>query len=339
MRIGVFAYPSTLLEFGGGLVTLTKTYEYLRDSGRSVVRFDPWSHRLADIDLLHHFGFAYCNYEWFRTLKVSNVRIAVTPMYWVAERPRYLRPARKVLSRFGWLKSPPVLVRLMLQMADLVLPNSPGEQRLLSELYGCPDEKMRIVPCGVDDRFSSADPGLFEQEYGVSDYLLCVGRFDPSQKNQLGLVRALKNTGIQIVFIGGASTGREAYYELCRREAPEGTLFLDFLDPNGPLLPSAFAAANTLVVPSLFEYPCMVAMEALLAGTKVAITTGGTTTEYFRDYVTYLDPCSESSIRHAVLESYGKELDPRAQDFARKHFLWDHVGQCLESAYASAGFA
>ena len=76
MKIGIFAYPSTLLEFGGGMVTLTKTYEYLRKTGRDVERFNPWTHRLRDFDLIHHFGFAYCNYEWFRTLKVSNKRIA-----------------------------------------------------------------------------------------------------------------------------------------------------------------------------------------------------------------------------------------------------------------------
>ena len=342
MHIGIFAYPSTLLEFGGGMVTLTKTYEYLRETGRetgrSVDRFDPWQHRLADFDLIHHFGFAYCNYEWFRTVKAMGKRLAVTPMYWVHERPAYLRLSRKILSHLPVLKPPPVLTRLMLELADLVLPNSEGEQQLLNDLYGCPLEKMQIVPCGVDDRFSQASPEPFQQAHGISDFVLCVGRFDPSQKNQLQLIRALKDTDLTMVFIGGPSTGREAYYEQCRQEAPASARFIDFLDPTGPLLASAFAAANTLVIPSYFEYPCMVAMEALLTGTKLAITTGGTTREYFKDYAVYFDPLSPSDIKKAVLHAVETPIHPEARAYARTHFLWDHVGACLDTAYRAAGF-
>ena len=338
-KIGIFAYPSTIQDPGGGMVTLTKTYEYLDRSGFDVDRFDPWTHNLSDFELIHHFGFVYCNYEWFRVLKSEGKKLAVTTMYFLPERPRIQRWARKFLSRFPILKPPPTLIHMMLEMADLVLPNSEGEKQLLIDLFRCPEEKMSIVPCGVDDRFVGASPEPFINHYGVSDFLLCIGRFDPNQKNQLGLIRALKGVDLPLVFVGSATSGEEAYRETCKKEAPEGTLFIDYLKPEDGLLASAFAAANTLVVPSFYEYPCMVAMEAFLSGTKVAITTGGTTQEYFKDYATYLDPYSPTDIRRAVQQAYkAPPLSFEAQQYARDNFLWDSVGRRLENAYQDAGF-
>ena len=338
MRIGVFAYPSMVLDPGGGMVTLTKTYEYLRDTGRQVARFDPWSHTLKGFDLIHHFGLGYGNFDWFQTVKGKGRRLAVTTMYWLPDRPRTARLSRKLLGRFTRLKPPPAQIRLMLDLADLILPNSEGEKRLLMDLYGCSEEKLAVVPCGVDDRFVGASPDVFSEKYGITDHLLCIGRFDPRQKNQLGLIRAMKDTDIPLVFVGRPITGAEAYLAQCREEASPNTHFIDYLDPSEDLLASAFASANTLVVPSFYEYPCMVAMEALLTGTKVAITEGGTTCETFGEFVTYFDPHSPAQMRAAVLATYEQPLPDGAEAYARRTFLWDRVGKCLDSAYEQAGF-
>ncbi|MCZ6636328.1 MAG: glycosyltransferase family 4 protein [bacterium] len=338
MKIGVFAYPTMVQDPGGGMVTLTKTYEYLKKTGHDVERFDPWVHRLKDFDLIHHFGLGYGNYDWFQTVKDEGKKLALTTMYWLPNRPRSQRLSRKWLSRIPFVKPPPALIRLMLQLADLVLPNAEGEKQLLADLYGCDTKKMAIVPCGVDNRFVGASPKPFVERYEIDNYLLCIGRFDPRQKNQLGLIRALKDTDLPVVFVGSPITGAEAYLEQCRKEASPKTLFIDYLKPEEGLLASAFAAANTLVVPSFYEYPCMVAMEALLAGTKVAITTGGTTQETFKNYVTYLNPYSIKDMKEAIVHAYETDLPEGAEQYARDTFLWDNVGRRLEEAYRGAGF-
>lgn len=338
MKIGIFAYPTMVLDPGGGMFTLNQTFEYLRRTGYNVHRFDPWTHRLEDFDLIHHFGLGYGNYDWFLTVKAAGKKLAVTTMYWLPDRPKSQRLSRKYLSRLAALKPPPALVRLMLEAADLILPNAEGEKRLLTDLYGVPERKMAIVPCGVNDRFVGASAEPFKMRYGIDDFLFCIGRFDPRQKNQLGLIRALKDTGLPLVFVGRPITGAEDYLAQCKREAPSHTLFIDYLDPKENLLASAFAAANTLVVPSFYEYPCMVAMEALLAGTKVAITSGGTTQETFKHYATYFNPHSASEMREAVLKTYRGALPEGAVAYARQTFLWGSVGRKLEDAYRQAGF-
>jgi len=259
-------------------------------------------------------------------------------MYWLPDRPKSQRLSRKYLSRLTRLKPPPALVRLMLNEADLILPNAQGEQDLLSDLYNIPKQKMAIVPCGVADRFVGADPEPFKQHYNIDNFLFCIGRFDPRQKNQLGLIRALKNTDIPLVFVGSPITGAEDYLTQCKKEASSNTLFIDYLNPKDNLLASAFAAANTLVVPSFYEYPCMVAMEALLAGTKVAITNGGTTEESFKHYANYFNPHVESDMRDTVIQTYKNDLPEGTIEYARNTFLWDNVGRQLETAYKNAGF-
>ncbi|MDA0709313.1 MAG: glycosyltransferase [bacterium] len=338
MKIGVFAYPTMRLDPGGGMFTLNQTFAYLERNGYDVHRFDPWIHRLEDFDLIHHFGLGYGNYDWFLTVKAAGKKLAVTTMYWLPDRPKSQRLSRKYLSRLTTLKPPPALVRLMLQEADLILPNAQGEKQLLSELYDVPEEKMALVPCGVADRFVGSDPEPFKAHFGIDNFLLCIGRFDPRQKNQLGLIRATRRTDLPLVFVGRPITGAEDYLAQCKKEAPAATLFIDYLNPEDNLLASAFAAANTLVVPSFYEYPCMVAMEALLAGTKVAITKGGTTQETFDQFASYFNPLSESDMRDTIVRTYHSDLPEGAVDYARSTFLWDNVGQKLESAYRKAGF-
>ena len=338
MKIGVFAYPTMRLDPGGGMFTLNQTFEYLQQNGYDVHRFDPWTHKLEDFDLIHHFGLGYGNYDWFLTVKAAGKKLAVTTMYWLPDHPKSQRLSRKYLSRLTRLKPPPALVRLMLNEADLILPNAQGEQDLLADLYDVPKEKMTIVPCGVADRFVGADPEPFKKHYGISNFLFCIGRFDPRQKNQLGLIRANKSINLPLVFVGRPITGAEDYLEQCKKEAAPNTLFIDYLNPKDNLLASAFAAANTLVVPSFYEYPCMVAMEALLAGTKVAITNGGTTQETFKHYANYFDPHSESDMRNTILKTYKNALPEGAIEYARNTFLWHNVGRQLVNAYKTAGF-
>lgn len=341
MKIGISAYSTLLIAQGGGIDWLNRTYDYLKRSGYDIHRFDPWTHRIEDFDLIHHFGLEYCNYDWFLTVKATGTKLAVTPIYWLPDRPRSQYLARKFLSHLSLLKPPPALVRLMLETADLILPNTEGERQLLSDLYDVPKTKMTIVPIMLDDRYVGADPKPFKQHYGIDNFLLCAGRFDPRQKNQLGLIRALKNFfDVPLVFVGNSIpiVGGEDYFKQCKKEAPPNTLFIDFLSPEDNRFASAFAAANTLVVPSFFDYPATVAMIALLAGTKVAITSIGTTRETFKQYVNYFNPYSASDMRATIIRTYESDLPDGAKEYACKTFLFDNAGYLLEEPYRKAGF-
>ena len=110
-------------------------------------------------------------------------------------------------------------------------------------------------------------------------------------------------------------------------------LFLDNIDYSSPLLPSCYAAANTLVLPSMAETPGLAALEAGLAGTKVVITSDGCTKEYFKDYATYIRSNDIQGMRQAVLETYRMKKDAKLRDHILKNHLCEHMAKKTKEAY------
>ena len=75
MSIGISAYPSMILDQGGGQVTMMGTYDLLWSKDIDVELFNPWEHRLEDFRVIHHFGLDACNYEFLRTAKAKGVKV------------------------------------------------------------------------------------------------------------------------------------------------------------------------------------------------------------------------------------------------------------------------
>lgn len=86
------------------------------------------------------------------------------------------------------------------ERAHALLSNGLQESKVLQRDY----PKLRLVrevPLGFEAG-AAADPQLFTREYGVSDFILCVGRIE-SRKNQLMLLKAMEDSELPIVFAGG----------------------------------------------------------------------------------------------------------------------------------------
>jgi glycosyltransferase involved in cell wall biosynthesis len=204
--------------------------------------------------------------------------------------------------------------------------NSQSEASKIAQVFSLEAERFSVIPNGVDRSFRDADRNLFINRYQTEDFLLCVGRI-ASVKNQLGLVRAAAGLNQKLVFIGSPEPTSMEYYEQCRKEASVGTLFIDRVDQGAPLLASAFAAAKLVVIPSQFETCGIVAMEAGLAGAKVAITMNGGTREYYKDYVSYLDPTSTATLRKTLVTAL-ETSNPKAcsfQYYIEQNYLWEKV--------------
>ena len=103
-----------------------------------------------------------------------------------------------------------------------------------------------------------------------------------------------------LVVIGDALPGCEGYAADCKRSGASFARWLPRVDHDDPLLESAYAAARVLALPSWFETPGLVALEAALAGTAVVITPHGCTREYFGDRVGYARPDRPSEIARSI---------------------------------------
>ena len=342
MKILFFVYPWAMQSPGGGEVMLLKTKAALEKEGATVKLFNQWEDKLDHYDILHVFGGVKDCLGLMLAAKSIGMKVVLSPIYWSTFQRAFFEegnPRKKtemILRHLAKVALPavPSARRKMCLCADLLLPNSRLEARQVSRLFSISPNKMRVIPLGVDESFANGQKALFEKKYGIKDFALSVGRIEP-RKNQINLIKAMRNTGLNLVFIGNPVPEFSGYYQKCRKLADKNTYFIDRIEHNDPLLASAYAACSVFILQGWFETPGLAALEAGLAGAKLAVTKAGATKEYFGKYAEYFNPSSSRSIRKAVLTALKKPGNSRIINHIKDRYLWKHSAQETLKAYKS----
>ena len=286
MTVHFAGYQALSILHGGPRTQVTETMRHLQEQGIVTRPFDPWSpFRPLPGDLFHLFAANIGTYHLAREIHTLGLPLFVSPLTYSTHTAAFVRRLLSV-SRLAQKAGAGIwtdyaLCADILSWAACVLPNSHAEGALVAEGYGVPEQKITVVPNGVDERFASADPRLFKKTYGLEDVILNVGHIGHTRKNVLTLIRALATIDHPAVIIGRII--KSPYGDACVREAArhKHILLIDGLLNDGELLASAYAASRVFVLPSLFETPGIAALEAGLAGANIAITKYGGTQEYF----------------------------------------------------------
>jgi len=333
--------PSTAFQSpGGGENQLVQTGRYLEARGVEVRPFSPWTDRLDRAKLLHLFGMSREGLQLAKLARAKGIPVVLSPICWIEPRAMAALASDRIgrlANRAKWrlkalMPRLPSWRRDLLRVADIILPNSRAEGDQLVRWFGADLGKIRAVPNGVEERFAHADPTAFRQAYGPGEFVLYVGRIEP-RKNVLGLVEGVRPTGLPLVLIGDALPGCEGYAARCRRAGAGFLRWLPRVDHDDPMLESAYAAARVLALPSWFETPGLVALEAALAGTAVVITPHGCTREYFGDRVEYARPDGRVEIGRAVAQAWQAGPDPSLASHVQAHYLWSEVARRTAEAY------
>lgn len=312
-------YPIAFDCPGGGEVQLLQYEKHLIEAGVRVLRYDPWNPReqFDQADIVHYFS--VMGSSWLFCRHVSEVRkkpLIISPIVWID------KPEKYNLDEIRWL----------LGMARLILPNSQAECDQLQALTGFEPERFTPIVNGVDDIFfDTVSPQIFREHFGIHEpFVLCMGNIE-QRKNQFRLIKALKGTGVRLVLAGQE---REAEYAVqCRDIADETVHFIGMLEHGSILQRSAYAAAEALVLPSTLETPGLAALEAAATGTRLVVTSGGCTQEYFQDYAVYLEPYDEQSIRDAIQQALCRPKNPELPGFIRERYTWSRAAQQLLCVY------
>ncbi|MCX7428271.1 MAG: glycosyltransferase, partial [Planctomycetia bacterium] len=221
--------------------------------------------------------------------------------------------------------------RRLYHEADLLLPNSNAEAEQLLRYFRVPASRIHVVPNGAEERFARPDAQAFVERFDVRDFVLSAGRIEP-RKNQLGLIRAMRGTGVPIVVVGRVVPGHEAYLAACRAAGPDVS-FLGHLEHDDPMLAAAYAACGCLALVSWFETPGLVALEAAMSGTPLVLPEGGCAREYFGDEADYVRPGDLRAIRGAVLGALGRGRNPSLAERIRRDFSWTTAAGATRDAY------
>jgi glycosyltransferase involved in cell wall biosynthesis len=352
LRIAVYFAPDRI-EKGGGYVQTLRTYEALRNAGFSaqlVLKEGGISAGdIAPDANVHHFiGADPAFIPLMRRIKDRKLGIIAlsTIFWWTPEVQRVVTPRRAVYYRYTLARYAKWAIKKILprydayRLADLLLPNSPGEAKLVRRHFPVSDGSIVCaVPNGADPVPDSAlrlqpEPPL------PSRYILCAGSFNP-RKNQLALVRAMKGTSIPVVFMGspglyGKSGSYDQYLRRCRAEAGPNVTFLGHTEHRSRIWYSVFANASVFAMPSACETPCLAALEAGLFGSSLALTQIGSAREYFGPYAEYCDPRDIASIRSAVERAWQVGRTQELPKLISSRFTWANVARMTMLAYETA---
>jgi glycosyltransferase involved in cell wall biosynthesis len=340
LRVLLAARMTAMTAPGGGETQLHATHAALCQQGVEARLWRPWEDDFSAAEVLHLFGSAPELVGVAHAARRRGLRVVVSSIAWFdlaslwSESGGVLRRAAgcgKFLLRAA-CPALPSWRRRLYHAADLVLPNSKGEARQLGRHFGLAADKLHVVPNAADPRFATADPRLFVEAFGVQNFVLYAGRIEP-RKNQLGLLQALRGSGIPIVLLGDVVPGEEAYARACRAAADEGVLFVGRLPHDSPILASAYAACGCLALCSWYETPGLVALEAAMSGTPLVLTCRGCASEYFGELAAYVEPGDRAAIRRAVIAALSRGRDQRLAALVRQNFTWAAAAEATIEAY------
>lgn len=323
---------------------MLKTKEYLERLGVSVNLFNQWDHRFNKGDLLHVFGSVKEALGVMTIAKSKGVKIVHTPVIWYNWQSSLSIPyafGERILCVLRQTAKTcfPIIPserKMMMRLADVILASSKAEADQVARYFLIPHEKIRIAVCGTDEYYEGMDKQVFIEKYGLKNFVLMVGRIEP-RKNQLNLIRAMKNVEKLLVIIGETVSNHQAYYERCRREAKNNVFFLGSLPMGSKELRSAYSACELFALPTWFETPGLAALEAGLSGTRIVITGGGSTREYFKDFVDYVNPASVSDIRNKIEMAMKRPKTDLLQKHLRANYLWKNTAEQTLDCYRLVG--
>jgi len=338
VTVHVAGYQALSILRGGPLTQIRETVNGLRERGLEIRLFDPWNPApFAAGDIFHLFAANIGTYHLAREIYALNVPLVVSPITYSRHSARFLwvgLALSRVMQKFGpGIWSDYALCADICSWAAKLLPNTLAEAELLHKGYGLPQQKITVIPNGVDARFANADPSLFEKTYKLRNFILNVGHIGHARKNVLTLIKVLATIDHPAVIIGRIIAG--PYGDACVREAAKHRhiLLIDGLDNSSALLASAYAACDTFVLPSYFETPGIAALEAALAGAKVVITPYGGAAEYFGNHAWYVEPSSEPSIRKGIVDALQAHKTPALHDHILMNFVWKVVAEKTAAVY------
>jgi D-inositol-3-phosphate glycosyltransferase len=246
----------------------------------------------------------------------------------------------------------------MMDLADKIIAATPAEVKQLTTHYHVDQQKITIIPPGVDrSHFYPIPKDEAKAFIGIppdARMILFVGRIEPL-KGVETLLRAisimredcnLEECPYHLVIIGGDSNEQivDPDSELFRLKSlchdlglDETVIFLGKRDQT--TLPYYYSAAEMLVMPSYYESFGMVALESMACGTPVVASNIGGLAYLVQDGVTGFtvsDRNDKALARRVSQLLFDQELQAKIGKQAAQYALsysWENIAAKIKSLY------
>ena len=338
MKLLMIAPLSIGVVHGGVRMQAIKTADHLNKLGVTIHFYNPWDKTdPAAYDLIHIFLAGNETLTMARLLSNMSCKLAVSPVFYTRRSAPVIRQAINMQSiankLFKGIFSDYSIKASVCKSADIVLPNTQSEADLIRDGFEITGDRIHVIPNGVDADFADSSPDLFESTYHVRNFTLFVGDASARRKNLLNLLQRHTTSDHPLVIIG--KFDRSSYSQRCLEiiNNRENVLYMGQVAHEDPMLASAYAAASVFTLPSLFETPGIAALEAALAGCRIAITNVGGTQEIFGNHADYIDPENSSTIMQAIRAAHAKSEDDALKKDIMQNYIWEIVANKTFTVY------
>ena len=356
MRVLFYTRNDCFSNTGGDTIQILKTKEYLEKLGITIDFYSESKSQTRNYDIVHVFSFTPVNHVYDFIKNNKNSKLVVSPIYWNMNEYREkvldkvfvkrkifnfinsipfinMITNSKLISRISGINTTAFFKEKLLFCADvpkLLLPNSDAEKQNLEMEFGIKD-KIKIIPNGVDISLLPEPIDHLRKKYNLPlDFILCAGRIE-YRKNQLELLKAASKIGVKVVLVGKISRQEKKYYNLF-----QGYDFIHIPGLSQPELFGLFSICKAHVLPSWFETPGLVSLEAAYHGAQIVTTDRGCTKEYFGDYAYYCDPGNNESIKKAILNCFNKPKEMKDfREIINVNYTWEAAAKKTLEAYQS----
>ncbi len=334
MKVLIQTYDTAFQNVAGGVHNrIVRTVEAMRKTGCTVDYFDKFNTAVDKYDILHVFMLDISNLGLMKYAKSKGVKIVLSAVVG-------LDKAANI--DFYWkIRKIPVMTtyKLLFQMcelADTIIAETKIEADFIAKHYHVVPKKILVIPNGADTPETNSQL-IFDAIGKRCPYVLEVARFDKN-KNQINVIRGLKGTNIEVVFVGGPDFSDNGYYEKCLNLAKESPNihFLGWLDTDSELLKSAYVNSKVLVAPSFHETFGLSIIEGVMAGAVPVISETLPILNYnvFQDCLT-INPNNPKNIRQQIEKAMSIENTPAFRAKIQETFSWAKIAEQHIKLYRS----
>ncbi|MCC6181326.1 MAG: glycosyltransferase family 4 protein [Bacteroidia bacterium] len=314
-------------------IQIEKTAEELIKNGVEIVFYDPWKNQIPEVDLCHVFSLDGSLVYHVQKAAMIGKPIVISPVL-NCFRDSLLQTVLKVRlsSHIPGMYSDYKRAQLMLSDAVRVIVLNHEEKNVICKAFKFSQQNCIIVPNGINKTFASANPKLFENKYGVRNFILNVASIE-QRKNQLNLIKAVKKLNYKLVIIGEATFTSQYYLEECRAIASDNVVFVGPLTYEDPLLASAFAAAKLFVLPSYSEVMPLTLYEAAVAGCKLITSRNVPISDQIKEYVQVVNSDKPKDIAVLIDKEMKSPVNENLREAALAMPSWYDVGKKIKTIY------
>jgi glycosyltransferase involved in cell wall biosynthesis len=291
----------------------------------------PWELRRHPVDVVH---VQYILPTGFSGRSVVTIHDLHFEHY-----PRHYPPVDRMFLKY--------FVRRSTRQADQIVTDSEHSKRDLQARYGVAEEKIRVIPLGINPRFRpEPDPARLRavrEKYGVADrFILFIGRIVDQRKNASLLMDAFVALGREAacghqLVIAGKNEGRGPAALMAKaRTLGEGRIhFPGFIAEAD--VPALMSAASVFVYPSLFEGFGLPPLEAMACGTPVVSSNVTSLPEVVGEAALLVNPHDRDELVEALrrlLADTDLRQHLREEGFQRAaKYVWDHCARQTLAVY------